>query len=228
MHEIIELLKNVINPQWIIDHGGIWFLLLIIFAETGLLVGFFLPGDSLLFVAGIYSSNLAHDFLKHLGLNNLQNEFVLLFVLIALIVIAGFLGNTFGYAFGRKIGPAMFSWPDKFLFKKKYLHDANDFYTKHGGGAIIFARFLPFIRTFAPIIAGIVQMDKNKFTFFNLIGCIAWVVSMIVAGHYLQIWILSQFGFNLKEHLEVIVIGIIFVTTAPVLWKIFVSKRQTL
>ncbi len=227
MHEIIETLRNVINPQWIIDHGGLWFLLFIIFAETGLFVGFFLPGDSLLFVAGIYSNPLASDFLKMLGMQPLYNGILNLLILIVLIVIAGFAGNTIGFWFGKKIGPAMFNWQDRFLFKKKYLHDAHEFYEKHGGGAVVFARFLPIIRTFAPIIAGIVDMDKKKFTLFNLIGCIAWVVSMLVGGHFLEKFILEQFDFDLRKHLEVIVIGIVFVTTAPVLWKLFFGKNKS-
>ena len=120
----------------------------------------------------------------------------------------------------------MFSWKDRFLFKKKYLHDAHDFFEKHGGGAIIFARFLPIIRTFAPIIAGIVNMSRRKFMFYNIVGCIAWVISMIFAGHFLQIWVRRQFGFELKDHLEVIVIVIILVTTFPVLWKLFFGKKK--
>ncbi len=218
--------KDLINPMFYIVYGGLWLLLFIVFAETGLFVGFFLPGDSLLFVAGIYSANLSHEFLKLIGLGHLTNEWLDLFLLVGLITIAGILGNTVGYTFGRRIGPAMYSWKDRWLFKKRYLHQAHDFYEKHGGGAIIFARFLPIIRTFAPIIAGIVQMDKKKFAFFNIIGCIAWVISMIFAGHFAQIWVKRQFGFELKDHLEMIVIIIIAVTTAPVLWKIFFGKRK--
>ena len=109
---------------------------------------------------------------------------------------------------------------------KKYLHQAHDFFEKHGGGAIIFARFLPIIRTFTPIVAGIVQMDKKKFAFFNIVGCIAWVISMVFAGHFAQKWVLKQFGFELKDHLEMIVLIIIAVTTAPVLWKIFFGKKK--
>ncbi|WP_315816924.1 DedA family protein [Paraflavitalea speifideaquila] len=90
------------------------------------------------------------------------------------------------------------------------------------------ARFLPIIRTFAPIVAGIVQMDKKKFTYYNIVGCLAWVFSMLFAGHFLQKWILSQFNFDLKQHLEVIVIGIILVTTAPVLYKLFFGKKKVI
>lgn len=218
--------KDFLNPMFYIVNGGLWLLLFIVFAETGLFVGFFLPGDSLLFVAGIYSSNLSNEFFKLLGLGHIRSEWSDLFLLTALVSLVGILGNTAGFWFGRKIGPAMYSWKDRFLFKKKYLNDAHDFYEKHGGGAIIFARFLPIIRTFAPIVAGIVQMDRKKFAFYNIVGCIAWVVSMIFAGHFLQIWVRKQFGFELREHLEWIVLIIILVTTSPVLWKLLFSGRK--
>lgn len=218
--------KDLLNPMFYIINGGLWLLLFIIFAETGLFVGFFLPGDSLLFVAGIYSGNLMHEFFKTFGLEHSPAEWIDLLLLVTLISIAGIIGNTIGYWFGRKIGPAMYTWKDRFLFKRKYLNDAHDFYEKHGGGAIIFARFLPIIRTFAPIIAGIVQMDKKKFAFYNIVGCIAWVISMIFAGHFLQIWVRKQFGFELRDHLEMIVIIIVLVTTLPVLWKLLSGKKK--
>lgn len=218
--------KDLVNPMFYIHYGGLWLLLFIIFAETGLFVGFFFPGDSLLFVAGIYSSNLANEFLKLIGLGSITNEWIELLVLCTLISGAGILGNLVGYWTGKKVGPAMFKWKDNLLFKKKYLHDAHDFYEQHGGGAIIMARFLPIVRTFAPIVAGIVQMDRKKFIFFNIVGSVAWVVSMIFAGHFLQIWVKNQFGIELKDKLELIVIIIIAVTTAPVLWKFFFSKKK--
>ncbi len=225
--------SQLLQPQWYVENGGLWLLLLVVFAETGLFVGFFLPGDSLLFVAGIFAHKmengdpgLAHQFLKLIGLGNVQNEFVDLFVLVGLISFVGILGNAVGYWTGRKVGPAMFNWKDRFLFKKRYLYQAQEFYTKHGGLAIIGARFLPFIRTFAPIVAGIVKMDRKKFHFYNVIGCIAWVFTMIFAGYFLQKWILQQFGFDLKDHLEIIVIGIVLITTAPVIIKLMTSKKK--
>jgi membrane-associated protein len=212
--------KDLINPMFYIIYGGLWLLLFIIFAETGLFAGFFLPGDSLLFVAGIYSKPLANEFLKLFGLQN-SGAFIQLTVLITLITIAGILGNFVGYAFGRWVGPTMFNWRERFLFKKKYLIQAQEFYDNNGGGAIIAARFIPIVRTFAPIIAGIVKMTKAKFTFFNIVGCIAWVTSMILIGHFLD-----QFFPTLKDHLELIVIGIVLVTTAPVLFKLFFGKKE--
>jgi membrane-associated protein len=103
---------------------------------------------------------------------------------------------------------------------------AHEFYEKNGGVAIILGRFVPFVRTFAPIVAGIVLMDWKKFVFFNITGSMLWVGSMLLAGHFLQTFIMHQFGFDLKEHLEVIVIGIVAVTTIPVLWKVFRHKKK--
>ena len=225
--------SQLLQPQWYVENGGLWLLLFVVFAETGLFVGFFLPGDSLLFVAGIFAHKmengepgLAHQFLKLIGMGNVQNEFVDLFVLVGLISLVGILGNAVGYWTGRKVGPAMFNWRDRFLFKKRYLYQAKDFYEKHGGLAVVGARFIPFIRTFAPIIAGIVKMDRKKFHFFNILGCITWVFTMIFAGYFLQKWILSQFGFDLKDHLEIIVIGIVLVTTAPVIIKMMSGRKK--
>ncbi len=211
---------DLINPMFYIIYGGLWLLLFIIFAETGLFAGFFLPGDSLLFVAGIYSDKLAHEFLKLIGLGTVNNQWLDLLVLILLISVAGIVGNFVGYWFGRKVGPAMFSWKDNLLFKKKYLYQAQEFYDNNGGGAIIAARFLPIVRTFAPIVAGIVGMNKVKFTFFNIIGCLAWVSSMLLIGHFLD----KAFP-TLKEHLELIIIGIVLITTAPVVIKMISKKK---
>ena len=219
--------KDLINPMFYIIYGGLWLLLFIIFAETGLFAGFFLPGDSLLFVAGIYSRNLGHEFLKIIGMGAVHNDLLDLLVIIVLVSIAGILGNTTGYLFGKKIGPAMFHWKDNLLFKQKYLYQAKEFYDKHGGGAVVIARFIPIIRTFAPIVSGIVQMPRSKFAFFNIVGCIAWVASMILAGHFLQQWIMAQFAFNLKQHLEIIVIGIVLISTLPIIIKLITGKKNT-
>ncbi len=225
--------SQLFQPQFYVENGGLWLLLFVVFAETGLFVGFFLPGDSLLFVGGIFAHKmengdpgLAYQLLKHFGMGGIQNEWVDLFVLAGLITFVGILGNTVGYWTGRKVGPAMYTWKDRFLFKKRYLFQAKEFYDKYGGGAIVVARFLPFIRTFAPIIAGIVQMDRKKFHFFNIIGCICWVFTMVFSGYFLQKWILQQFDFDLKDHLELIVLGIVVVTTAPVLIKLISAGRK--
>lgn len=231
---------QLLQPQWYIQNGGLWLILFVVFAETGLFAGFFLPGDSLLFVAGIYAHDmpketgstelipgLGYQVLQYFGLDAFKYSYWLdLFILVALISLAGILGNAVGYWTGKKFGHAMYNWKDRWFFKKRYLHEAHDFYEKHGGGAIVIARFIPIVRTFAPIVAGIVDMDKKKFHFYNVIGCVAWVFSMILGGFFLQKWILSQFNFDLKEHLEVIVIGIVLVTTAPVFIKLWTSRKK--
>src|SRR5687767_12910443 len=125
--------KDLLNPMFYIIFGGLWLLLFIVFAETGLFAGFFLPGDSLLFVAGIYSDNLGRQFFRNIGIASLQNEYLGLFVLMGLISLAGILGNTVGYWTGRTIGPAMYTWRDRWFYKKRYLHQAHEFYEKHGG-----------------------------------------------------------------------------------------------
>jgi membrane-associated protein len=201
--------------EWIINNGGLYLLLFVVFAETGLFVGFFLPGDSLLFAAGIYISDLAKEFF---GLHYS--------IIIVLVIIASILGNLVGYWFGRKTGPLLYERKETFLFRKKHLVRATDFYHDYGKATIFLAKFLPIIRTFAPIVAGIVKMDWKTFVFYNIIGSICWVSSMMLGGHFLQSWVLNQFGFSLKDHIEAITIGIILVTTLPVLYKLFFGKKK--
>ena len=133
---------ELLQPQWYIDNGGLWFIVFAVFAETGLFAGFFLPGDSLLFVTGIFSDNLVKT---AFGID-LQSSFLNLFLLGVVISLAGVIGNFAGYWFGQKSGPYLFEKKDSLLFKKKYLFQAKDFYEKHGGGAIVMARFLPILR----------------------------------------------------------------------------------
>lgn len=214
---------QLINPEFYIlmEFGGIKIgllvILFIIFAETGLFAGFFLPGDSLLFLAGIYSQLLTQQI-------SVGNDFVNVVLLSSLVSFAGVLGNMVGYWFGVKGGTYLYNKKDTFWFKEKYLLQSRDFFDKYGGKAIIFARFLPIFRTFAPIVAGIASMDKKKFMFNNIIGSVLWSFSMIFAGHYLSALFMDKFDIDLKKHIEYIVIGIVFVTTAPVLWKLL-KKR---
>ncbi len=220
MIELAIQLKDLVNPEFYIQHGGLWLFLFIVFAETGLFAGFFLPGDSLLFVAGIYCNELAAEFF------DLHYDFFNLLLIASLVVCAGVLGNIVGYWFGAASGPYLFNRKDSFFFKLKHLNAAREFYDKHGGGAIVFARFLPIIRTFAPIVAGIVKMERGKFALYNVIGCIAWAITMLFAGHYLYQFFLNQFGFDLKSKLELIVFGIIFVTTVPVILRLIRKEKK--
>jgi membrane-associated protein len=211
--------------EWIINNGGLYFLLLVIFAETGLFVGFFLPGDSLLFAAGIFMSLLVNELA---GLPpDTPHPFGFYHILIILMVIvASILGNIVGYWFGYKAGPLLFERKDTWIFKKKHLIRAKDFYDHYGKGTIFLAKFLPIIRTFAPIVAGIVKMPKPHFIFYNIIGSIAWVCSMMLGGFFLQEWVERKFGLSLEDHIETITIAIILVTTLPVLYKLFFAKKK--
>ncbi len=217
--------SQLLNPEFYINISiggvqfGLWIVLLIVFAETGLFIGFFLPGDSLLFLAGIYSSELISNMIV------INNDLFNVTLLAILIAFAGILGNTIGYWFGAKSGVYLYKKQDSFLFKKKYLIQSKDFFEKYGGKAIIFARFLPIVRTFAPIVAGIVSMDKKKFMFFNILSSFTWAFTLIFAGHYLYGFFLNK-GIDLKQHIEVIIIGIILFTTAPVLYKLLTNKAQ--
>jgi membrane-associated protein len=204
---------SLLQPQWYVAHGGVWIILLIVFAETGLFLGFFLPGDSLLFVTGIMWKEVQAGF------------FNAPFVLIMLIIsLAAILGNQVGYWFGQKIGPAMFSWKNTWYFKQQYLQQAKKFYDDHGSFAIFLARFVPFVRTFAPIVAGIVQMDKKKFTAISSISAFAWVFSMTLAGRFLHQFLKAKFDYDITDDLEWIVLGIIFVSVLPIVYKMLQAR----
>lgn len=213
MHQLIELFKSLTDPAWIDAHGGLYIVMLIIFAETGLFVGFFLPGDSILFITGtIIGASAAHQ--------PLGNSYVGLIYWTSIISAAGILGNMLGYWFGKRSGHLLFERKDTFLFKRKHLLQAKDFYEKRGGAAIILARFLPIVRTFAPIVAGIVGMNYRKFFLYNIIGSLAWVVSMICLGFILgkNVWV--------QNNLDKVILILILVTTAPVLFRMFFSKKK--
>ena len=216
---------QLINPEFYITLSiggfqiGLFIVLFIVFAETGLFAGFFLPGDSLLFLAGIYSRDLM------LNVVDIPSDFLNVFILSTLVAVMGVLGNMTGYWFGHKSGYYLFKKEDSFWFKKKYLLQSKDFFEKYGGKATIYARFLPIFRTFAPIIAGIVSMDKKKFMFYNILSSFLWSFILIFAGHYLYGVFLKQ-GIDLKHHIEYIIIIIVIISTFPVLVKLL-KKRPS-
>lgn len=211
--------KDLIDPLFYIHFDingvkmGLFIVLFIVFAETGLFAGFFLPGDSLLFLAGIYNRELVENIVF------IDSAFLNVSFLSLLVGVAGILGNMVGYWFGAKSGYYLYNKKDSFLWKKKYLVQSKDFFEKHGGRAIIFARFLPIFRTFAPIVAGIVLMDKKRFMFYNILSSFLWAFSLIFAGHYLYGFLLEQFNIDLKEYIEFIVIILVAITIIPVLIK---------
>jgi membrane-associated protein len=204
-----DFLKHLTNPESIITVGGMFLLLFVIFAETGLLLGFFLPGDSLVFISGLLCAtrpNLLH---------------VSILTLVISLILAAILGNIAGYWFGRRVGPALFQREDAFLFKKRYVTVTHDFYAKHGGKTLIIGRFLPIIRTFAPILAGVIQIGFRRFMIYNVIGAVLWISILSLIGYYLGTtipWI--------KDYLGYIVITLIIVTAIPVLLTWFRQRNQ--
>jgi len=216
MHDIISLLKTLLaDPdalmRFIMDNGGLYIVMFIIFAETGLFVGFFLPGDSLLFITGIIIANTPAPF---------ANDFLNLAYWMSLISLSAIIGNFVGFWFGQKSGHLWFERKDTWLFKQKHLKQAHDFYEKNGSLAIIMGRFLPIVRTFAPLVAGIVKMTRKKFISYSIVGAFAWVISMTMAGYLLG---KNEF---VKKNIDKIVIVIILVTTLPVLFKLFFGKKD--
>ncbi len=209
MNEFLEFFNGLSDPEWIVAHGGLYLLLFIIFAETGIFIGFFLPGDPILFIAGIIIANIP--------LASFDSVMMLLYWM-ALISAAGIAGNYVGYFTGKRFGAYLLQRKDTWIYKKKHLQKAEEFYHRRGGGAIILARFLPIVRTFAPIIAGIVEMDLKKFSFYNIIGGLIWVCSLMTAGYLLgdNEWV--------KANLEYVIIGIVVLATAPVVIKAFSGK----
>lgn len=219
-------ISQLINPEFYINlqiaghHIGIYVVLFIVFAETGLFAGFFLPGDSLLFLSGIYSTALMKE------LFTIEGDFANVALLATLVALAGILGNLFGYWFGSKSGNYLYNKKDNFIFKKKYLYESKVFFERHGGRAIIFARFLPVVRTFAPIIAGIVHMDFKRFMFYNIVSSFLWSTTLIFAGHYLQVYLLESYNIDLKDYIEYIILFLVAVTTLPIVLKLTKRKKQ--
>lgn len=204
-----EFLKTLTDPQSIIQYGGLWLLLFVVFAETGLLVGFFLPGDNLILLAGILCKSKP-DLLN-----------VNYFVLALLLSIAAVFGNMFGYWFGKKAGEQLYNRKDSFLFKKKHLDLTKVYYQKYGGNAtLILARFLPIVRTFAPIIAGVIKIDFVKFMTFNVIGATLWIFSLSSIGYFLV-----YFFPGITNYMGYIFVALIILTALPIIRLVFKKKE---
>jgi len=223
MESITELL-HYLNPKVLIDALLNWLgvyvyfgLFFIIFAETGLAVGFFLPGDSLLVVAGLFAAA---------GKLNLWIMLVSLFV-------AAVVGDAVGYYSGRKMGKAIFSRPKSKLFNPKHLEKAHAFYEKYGGKTIIIARFVPIVRTFAPIVAGAANMTYKNFLVYNIFGGFLWVTGMLLTGYFLG-GVVEQLmrnvfgieGFKLEDHIDKVVIVIVFLSILPMIIEYVKARRE--
>ncbi len=206
---MIDTLKNLFHLIYsisdIIAWGGYIALFIIVFTETGLMVGFFLPGDSLLVTAGLFAAK-----------GNLN-----IFYLIVLLSLAAILGDSCSYWIGKKAGHALFHKEDSRLFKKKHLLAAQEFYDKHGGKTIVLARFVPIIRTFAPVIAGVAKMQYRRFVLFNVFGGIFWVTSMLLIGYYL-----GKLIPNIDKNIEWVIMIVIFLSILPIFIEYYREKRK--
>lgn len=194
----------------------------IIFAESGLLIGFFLPGDSLLFTAGFLASPASKVLLEKLNVPA-DSSFFSLPILVIGCFLAAVIGDSVGYTFGHRVGPRLFQREDSLLFSKNNVLKAQEFYEKHGGKAIVLARFVPVIRTFAPIVAGVGNMKYSRFVMFNLVGGFFWAVGVTVAGYFLADVIGPD---NIDKYLLPIIVLIILVSVAPPLYHMFKEKEN--
>jgi membrane-associated protein len=193
MEWLKELFHRLTDVETLVRVGGLTAMTAIVFAETGLMVGFFLPGDSLLVTAGVFAAA------GHFNI----------WMLNGVLVAAAIVGDTVGYWIGRRAGPALFKRPKSLLFNPDHLRRAHDFYEKHGGKTIILARFMPIVRTFAPVVAGMGRMDYRRFLSFNVFGGLFWVVSMTLIGYYL-----GQIP-GVREHIEVVILIVVFLSILP-------------
>lgn len=210
MQEVWLTLQQWLNPEYLLSNGGFYLVVLIVFAETGLFFGFFLPGDYLLFLAGLFCA------LGKIDVHILTMYFG--------ILAAGIGGNFAGYWFGHRTGPMLFKRKDSLLFKRKYVIMAEEFYQKYGGTALIIGRFVPIVRTFAPIFAGVVKLNFRKFVLFNILGAVLWVSVMTLSGYFLGIkfpWII-----NYVEYIIVALIAIAFLPIAITLLKRWLKNRK--
>lgn len=195
-----------IDPDFLIRTFGLIGILVIVFIESGLLVGFFLPGDSLLFTAGLLS---ASDVLPDI------------WILLVLIPIAAIAGDQVGYLIGRKAGPAVFNKPESRFFRQEYVEKSHDFFERYGARTIVIARFVPIVRTFAPVMAGASRMHYRTFVTFNVIGGVLWGIGVTTLGYFL-----GQIEF-VREYIEFILIGIVALSVIPIAFELTRQQRRS-
>jgi len=191
---IQSFFKTLYNVPELIRWGGMFGLIVIVFAETGLMVGFFLPGDSLLVTAGLFAA---------------KGDLNIVWLNVSLI-LAAVLGDAVGYWIGYRAGKALYSRPNSFLFRREHLIATHEFYEKHGGKTIIIARFMPIFRTFAPVVAGAAEMTYRRFAVFNIAGGVLWVLSMTLTGYFLGLAVP-----DLEKHIHIVVAVVIGLSLLP-------------
>ena len=214
MDVLFEFFNQLLNPDWIIEKGGLYLVLLIIFIETGLFFGFVLPGDPLLFISGVIIAGANES------LHPFDIEVLNLIFWIFLFILSTTAGNFVGYWFGYKFRDRLNKKKDRWLLKRKHIQSAQEFYEKKGGFAIVIARFLPIVRTFAPIVGGMVRMDFKRFSFFNILGAVIWATSLTSLGY-----ILGDHPWT-QRNLEWVILGLVLFVTLPVVFKLISKKGQ--
>jgi membrane-associated protein len=206
-------LLALLNPQTLLEQGGLLLLAALVFAESGLLIGAFLPGDSLLFIAGFLTSSAGVDVVGSHVLPPLA--------VVALVAfIAAVVGDQVGYIFGRRVGPYVFRRPDARVFKQQHVFTAQEFFERHGPKTIVLARFVPIVRTFAPVVAGTGRMPYRTFVTYNILGAFLWAVGLTVLGHYL-----GQVD-AVKDHIELALIAIVGISLLPVVREVAKSRKE--
>ena len=206
MDQLLEFFNRLRDVKALVQWGGYVGLTAIIFAETGLVVGFFLPGDSLLVTAGLFASQ------PQFGLN--------VYLLGTILSVAAIVGDAVGYWIGRMSGPRLFKKEESMFFKPKYLRQAHDFYERHGGKTIVLARFMPIVRTFVPVVAGAAGMSYTRFTFFNVFGGIFWIWSMLFTGYFL-----GRYIPGVDEHIETVIIVVVLLSISPGVYHWWKARR---
>lgn len=207
MQEYWEVFLQLLDAEALIETGGFYLIVLIVFAETGLFFGFFLPGDYLLFLAGLFCA-----------LKKIDVDIVTLCVG---LLSAGIAGNFTGYWFGWRTGPMLFQRRDSWLFRRKYVVMAEEFFHKYGGTALIIGRFVPIIRTFAPIFAGIVRFNFRRFVLYNIGGALLWVFTLTLSGYFLG----REFP-EIIHYIEFIIIGMIVIAFTPIMIALIRRRFQ--
>jgi len=197
MQDLWLSFQQLMDPEYLLSNGGFYIVVLIVFAETGLFFGFFLPGDYLLFLAGLFCA-----------LGKIDVDIVTMYLG---ILGAGILGNFTGYWFGYRTGPMLFKRKDSLLFKRKYVIMAEEFYQKYGGTALVIGRFVPIIRTFAPIFAGVVKLNFRKFVIYNVAGAFLWVSLLTLTGYFLGVKFPA-----IINYVEYIIVGLIVIAFMPI------------
>jgi len=209
----LALGPQFLQPNYLLENFGLIGLLLIVFAECGLLVGFFLPGDSLLFTAGLIATGTA------VLAGNPVSAVAPLWVLLVTVPLAAIAGDQLGYFIGRKSGPAVFARDDSRFFKRRYVTDAHEFFERHGGKAIVLARFVPIIRTFMPVTAGVAHMRYRTFLAYNVAGGVLWGVGVTTLGYFL-----GQISF-VSKNIEFILVFIVLLSVMPILVQVLRNRR---